>query len=151
VAKRELKMECDYAWEASAQTRFKALVEADPQLRGSFHVPGVIQELSSGQVGGAAAGQRAAGRNGGCNAAPIASWRASEAVVGAEVRAPPSPPARPRWQPHASSLGGWAARPPRSGRGQPTRPPPHSTLPSTQFLSIHTPPTPLGLPRGPRC
>ena len=50
MAKRELKLECDYTWEAAAQGRFKALIEGDPQLRGGFHVPGVVPELSAGQV-----------------------------------------------------------------------------------------------------
>jgi len=43
-------MECDYEYEAASQKRFKALVESDPQLRGGFHVPGVVDELCSGQV-----------------------------------------------------------------------------------------------------
>jgi aarF domain-containing kinase len=43
-------MECDYAYEATAQKRFKALVEADPQLRRGFFVPGVVDGLCSGQV-----------------------------------------------------------------------------------------------------
>ncbi len=33
VAKRELALECDYRWEYECQQRFKALVEADAQLR----------------------------------------------------------------------------------------------------------------------
>ncbi len=38
VAKRELRMECDYAYELQSQQRFKALIAGDPdtaQARGS--------------------------------------------------------------------------------------------------------------------
>ncbi|GBF99518.1 aarF domain-containing kinase [Raphidocelis subcapitata] len=50
VAKRELKLECDYEYEARCQARFKQLVEGDGQLAGDFHVPGVVPELSAAQV-----------------------------------------------------------------------------------------------------
>jgi predicted unusual protein kinase regulating ubiquinone biosynthesis (AarF/ABC1/UbiB family) len=50
VAKRELKLECDYEYEARCQGRFKELVEGDPQLAGDFRVPGVVPALSAAQV-----------------------------------------------------------------------------------------------------
>ena len=39
MAKDELALECDYEYEAACQTRFKALVEADPDLAAFCHVP----------------------------------------------------------------------------------------------------------------
>ena len=57
VAKRELRLECDYAYEARAQARFKRLVEADARAGalgggggGGFHVPAVIDSLCAPQV-----------------------------------------------------------------------------------------------------
>lgn len=50
VAKKELAMECDYSYESRCQTRFKALVEADPEFNSIFRVPAVIPELSSLRV-----------------------------------------------------------------------------------------------------
>ena len=50
VAKKELAMECDYAYEARCQSRFKALVEADPQFDAIFAVPAVVPELSTERV-----------------------------------------------------------------------------------------------------
>lgn len=50
VAKRELRMECDYRYELQSQQRFKALIASDPLLSQHFHVPDVIPELSTEQV-----------------------------------------------------------------------------------------------------
>lgn len=50
VAKRELKMECDYAYELQSQQRFKALIAGDPSTAQYFHVPDVVPELSTRQV-----------------------------------------------------------------------------------------------------
>ncbi|XP_051901063.1 atypical kinase COQ8A, mitochondrial-like isoform X2 [Pristis pectinata] len=43
---RELALECDYEREATSTKRFKELLQDEP----FFHVPAVIEELSSGQV-----------------------------------------------------------------------------------------------------
>ncbi len=43
-------MECDYAYEARCQSRFKELVEADPEFNAVFHVPRVVPELSTQRV-----------------------------------------------------------------------------------------------------
>lgn len=45
VAKRELALECDYAYEARSQAQFCALVRGDPELRDVVSVPDVIGEL----------------------------------------------------------------------------------------------------------
>ena len=45
VAKRELALECDYAYEARSQAQFRALVRGDPELRDVVSVPDVIGEL----------------------------------------------------------------------------------------------------------
>ncbi|KAL4452036.1 hypothetical protein ABPG75_007698 [Micractinium tetrahymenae] len=50
VAKRELKMECDYSYELQSQQRFKALISGDPYTAQHFHVPDVVPELSTRQV-----------------------------------------------------------------------------------------------------
>jgi predicted unusual protein kinase regulating ubiquinone biosynthesis (AarF/ABC1/UbiB family) len=50
VAKRELALECNYAYEAAAQQRFRQLVSSDPELSSSFYVPRVYEELCSRQV-----------------------------------------------------------------------------------------------------
>lgn len=50
VAKRELAMECDYRYEASAQERFARLVREDPECNTIFHVPDVVRELSAEKV-----------------------------------------------------------------------------------------------------
>lgn len=50
VAKRELALECNYTYEATAQQRFRQLVAADAELSRVFYVPEVIPELSSQQV-----------------------------------------------------------------------------------------------------
>ena len=51
VAKKELKVECDYRNEAASQERFKGLMEAEaPEFRTHFVVPGVVRELSSRSV-----------------------------------------------------------------------------------------------------
>ncbi|PSC71114.1 aarF domain-containing kinase 4 [Micractinium conductrix] len=50
VAKRELKLECDYRYELQSQQRFKALISGDPYTAQHFHVPDVIPELSTEQV-----------------------------------------------------------------------------------------------------
>ena len=39
VAKRELALECDYAYEARSQAQFRALVRGDPDLRDAVSVP----------------------------------------------------------------------------------------------------------------
>ena len=43
-------MECDYLYEARCQSRFKALVEADPEFDAIFTVPAVVPELSTERV-----------------------------------------------------------------------------------------------------
>lgn len=43
-------MECDYEYEARCQSRFKALVEADPNFDAIFAVPAVVPELSTRSV-----------------------------------------------------------------------------------------------------
>lgn len=50
VAKKELALECDYEYEAQCQTRFKAMVEADPALRAVVGVPAVVPALSGSAV-----------------------------------------------------------------------------------------------------
>ena len=50
VAKRELAMECDYAYEARCQSRFKELVEADPDFNSVFHVPAVVPDLCTQRI-----------------------------------------------------------------------------------------------------
>ena len=50
VAKKELAMECDYSYEARCQSRFKVLVESDPEFTAVFHVPAVVPELSTERV-----------------------------------------------------------------------------------------------------
>jgi len=50
VAKRELAMECDYGYEARCQSRFKVLVESDPEFAAVFHVPAVVPELSTERI-----------------------------------------------------------------------------------------------------
>ena len=47
VAKRELKLECDYRHELQSQQRFKQLIEADPYTSQHFYVPAVVPELST--------------------------------------------------------------------------------------------------------
>ena len=47
VAKRELKLECDYRHELLAQQRFKQLNEADAYTSQHFYVPAVVPELST--------------------------------------------------------------------------------------------------------
>ena len=46
VAKAELRLECDYAWEAAAQARFRTLLAGDE----SFIVPAVVPELCTERV-----------------------------------------------------------------------------------------------------
>lgn len=58
VAKRELALECDYRYEAAAQSRFKTLIEGDPRTAAHFSVPAVVPELSAERV---LASERAAG------------------------------------------------------------------------------------------
>ena len=43
-------MECGYGYEARCQSRFKVLVEADPEFAAVFHVPAVVPELSTERV-----------------------------------------------------------------------------------------------------
>ena len=50
VAKKELALECDYAWEATAQERFSELVAAQPDMVGVVRVPAVVRELCSARV-----------------------------------------------------------------------------------------------------
>ena len=50
VAKKELALECDYTYEAQAQSRFAALIASDAVCRQYFSVPSVIPELSSSRV-----------------------------------------------------------------------------------------------------
>lgn len=50
MAKRELKLECDYAYEARCQERFRQLISDDPEFSRNVHVPAVIPELSSPSV-----------------------------------------------------------------------------------------------------
>ncbi|CAG9466089.1 unnamed protein product [Pedinophyceae sp. YPF-701] len=50
VARKELAMECDYEYEAASQKRFRALIEEDPDLRGRFHVPRVIDGLCTKRI-----------------------------------------------------------------------------------------------------
>lgn len=50
VAKRELKLECDYAYEARCQTRFQQLIADDPDFKHVMSVPAVVPELSSSSV-----------------------------------------------------------------------------------------------------
>ncbi|EFN54887.1 hypothetical protein CHLNCDRAFT_24033, partial [Chlorella variabilis] len=50
VAKRELKLECDYRYELQSQQRFKQLIAGDPYTAQHFHVPDVVPELSSERV-----------------------------------------------------------------------------------------------------
>lgn len=52
VAKKELALECDYLYEAQAQTRFASLVDGDDECKSSyrFHVPAVIPELTASKV-----------------------------------------------------------------------------------------------------
>eukprot|EP00192_Tetraselmis_astigmatica_P024868 CAMPEP_0117679190 /NCGR_PEP_ID=MMETSP0804-20121206/17687_1 /TAXON_ID=1074897 /ORGANISM="Tetraselmis astigmatica, Strain CCMP880" /LENGTH=623 /DNA_ID=CAMNT_0005488605 /DNA_START=206 /DNA_END=2077 /DNA_ORIENTATION=+ len=50
VAKEELALECNYTNELTAQARFKQLIEGNPALARSFHVPDVVPELSSEKV-----------------------------------------------------------------------------------------------------
>ena len=45
MAKRELALECDYAYEARSQAQFRALVRGDPDLRDVVSVPDVVGEL----------------------------------------------------------------------------------------------------------
>lgn len=46
VARKELKLECDYGYEAACQTRFRELMADD----NNFIVPEVFTELSAGTV-----------------------------------------------------------------------------------------------------
>ena len=50
VAKRELKLECDYEYEARCQKRFKQLLSTDAELSEHMSVPDVIDELSGKTV-----------------------------------------------------------------------------------------------------
>ena len=50
VAKKELKLECDYEYEARCQLRFVQLIEDDPDFRDVVHVPMPIPELCSSSV-----------------------------------------------------------------------------------------------------
>ena len=50
VAKRELKLECDYRYEARCQMRFVQLIADDEDFRAVMHVPAVIPELCSASV-----------------------------------------------------------------------------------------------------
>lgn len=51
VAKRELKLECDYRHEARSQARYAAAMAAAPAaLRGAFAVPAVVPELCGDRV-----------------------------------------------------------------------------------------------------
>ena len=50
VAKRELKLECDYRYEARCQMRFVQLIADDEDFRDVMHVPAVIPELCSASV-----------------------------------------------------------------------------------------------------
>ena len=43
-------MECDYAYEARCQSRFKVLVESDADFAAVFNVPAVVPELSTERV-----------------------------------------------------------------------------------------------------
>ena len=50
VAKRELALECDYAYEARCQAQFRALVRGDPDLRDVVSVPDVVGELCTAHL-----------------------------------------------------------------------------------------------------
>ncbi|KAI3437965.1 hypothetical protein D9Q98_000409 [Chlorella vulgaris] len=50
VAKRELKLECDYRYELQSQQRFKQLISSDPYTSEHFYVPDVVPQLSTEQV-----------------------------------------------------------------------------------------------------
>ena len=50
VAKKELKLECNYVYEARCQTKFVELIEEDPDFHEVMHVPKVIPELCSDSV-----------------------------------------------------------------------------------------------------
>lgn len=50
VAKKELKLECDYVYEARCQTKFVELIEEDADFQAIMHVPKVIPELCSHSV-----------------------------------------------------------------------------------------------------
>ena len=43
-------MESDYAYKARCQSRFKVLVESDPEFATVFQVPAVVPELSTDRV-----------------------------------------------------------------------------------------------------
>mgnify|MGYP001077253883 CR=1 FL=1 len=48
--KMELTLECDYAYEAAAQSHFKDIIDAEPALRGKVYVPAVFPSASSQRV-----------------------------------------------------------------------------------------------------
>ena len=50
VAKKELKLECDYVYEARCQSKFVELIDEDPDFKDIMHVPRVIPELCSHSV-----------------------------------------------------------------------------------------------------
>jgi len=50
VAKKELKLECDYEYEARCQLRFVQLIEEDEDFKDVMHVPMPIPELCSSSV-----------------------------------------------------------------------------------------------------
>lgn len=50
VAKKELKLECDYGWEARCQARFVQLIDDDPDFKDVMHVPKAVPELCSSSV-----------------------------------------------------------------------------------------------------
>lgn len=50
VAKKELKLECDYVYEARCQSKFVELIEEDADFKGIMHVPEIIPELCSHSV-----------------------------------------------------------------------------------------------------
>ena len=50
VAKKELKLECDYVYEARCQSKFVELIEEDADFQAIMHVPKVIPELCSHSV-----------------------------------------------------------------------------------------------------